>query len=331
MHRLATRQHPHRRRRHRGQGLVEFVLVTPLILLLTLIAVDFGRVYLGYINLQNMARVAANFAANNPEGWDGGADDAGLQAQYQNQIAADAEATNCQLPGGTAPAPQYLDVDLDGVNNDQGDNVKVGLTCTFGVVTPFVANIVGSTLNVSTEVVFPVKSGMSGTGVGGSGCYDPPVASINAAPATTGQAPFTVTFTDASGGCVEDTDIFSWSFSDDGSTSSDRDAGSHTFTTAGTWTVTLTVWTSNGFSSTTQDITVAAIVTPPPLCTVPNFTSSGGVHYSAAQGIWGAAGFTTTVDMTNVNTSSGSGKLKSQSIVGGSQVPCSSIISVATN
>ena len=42
----------------------------PILLFLTLIALDFGRVYLGYINLQNMARIAANFAANNPTAWD---------------------------------------------------------------------------------------------------------------------------------------------------------------------------------------------------------------------------------------------------------------------
>src|SRR5215471_9013483 len=43
-------------RSKRGQSLVEFALVLPVILVLTLIALDFGRIYLGYINLQNMAR-----------------------------------------------------------------------------------------------------------------------------------------------------------------------------------------------------------------------------------------------------------------------------------
>ena len=45
-----------KRRRTRGQSLVEFALVMPILLFLTLIALDFGRVYLGYINLQNMSR-----------------------------------------------------------------------------------------------------------------------------------------------------------------------------------------------------------------------------------------------------------------------------------
>ena len=44
-------------------------MALPVLLFLTLIALDFGRVYLGYINLQNMARIAANYAANNPDAW----------------------------------------------------------------------------------------------------------------------------------------------------------------------------------------------------------------------------------------------------------------------
>ena len=62
-----TAQPPSRRRRRtRGQSLVEFALVLPILLFLTLVALDFGRIFLGYINIQNMARIAANFAANNP-------------------------------------------------------------------------------------------------------------------------------------------------------------------------------------------------------------------------------------------------------------------------
>jgi PKD repeat protein len=327
MHRIATRIHRHHRRGQRAQGLVEFALMVPLILLLTMIALDFGRVYLGYINLQNMTRVAANFAANNPDAW--AENNTEVKAQYQNQIALDAEATNCQLPGGTAPAPTFTDVDGDGVATGLGDNATVGLTCTFGVITPFVSNIVGSNLNVSTEVVFPVKSGMSGTAATG-GCVDPPAASINVAPSTTGEAPFTATFTDASGGCPGI--AWLWDFGDLSATSPDQDPGAHTFTAIGTYTVSLTVWNAVGWDTDTQDITVTTVVVPPTLCTVPNFTSSGGVHWSAAQGIWGAAGFTTTVDMTAVDTTHGSGKLRSQSLVGGSEVPCEgTIISVSTN
>jgi hypothetical protein len=47
MHRLATRLRTHLHSRTRGQSLVEFALVLPIIMMLTLTALDFGRVYLG--------------------------------------------------------------------------------------------------------------------------------------------------------------------------------------------------------------------------------------------------------------------------------------------
>ena len=58
--------------RSRGQSLVEFALVLPMILLLMLIAIDFGRVFLGWVGLNNAARVAANYAAMHPSpsDWD---------------------------------------------------------------------------------------------------------------------------------------------------------------------------------------------------------------------------------------------------------------------
>ena len=161
---------------------------------------------------------------------------------------------------------------------------------------------------------------MSGTSAGG-GCFDPPVASINTAPSTSGQAPFTVTFTDASGGCPGT--AWLWYFDDGTATSPDQDPPAHQFLLPDTYTVTLTVWNALGFDSTTQDITVTAIVPPPVLCTVPNFTANGGVQRSAAQGNLESAGFTTVVNPTN-----GNWKITTQSLVGGSQVACNAGITV---
>src|SRR3954454_19107411 len=96
---LLSRTKRENRETHLGQSMVEFALVIPILLFLTLIALDFGRVYLGYINLQNMSRIAANFAGNNPTAWDGTvvANDAVLKTKYYNQIIADAQAINCKL------------------------------------------------------------------------------------------------------------------------------------------------------------------------------------------------------------------------------------------
>ena len=159
-----------RHRGRRGQSLVEFAIVLPILLLLTLVALDFGRVYLGWINLQSMSRIAANLAANNPTAWQGGGD-ANVKAKYQNQIRSDAAATNCQLPlvAGvrTAPGPVFVDTNGNGATDDLGDSASVSLSCTFDLITPGIKNLVGNSITVSASTVFPVSAGMTSAMGGG--------------------------------------------------------------------------------------------------------------------------------------------------------------------
>src|SRR2546423_398176 len=116
-----------------GQSLPEFALILPVLLLLTLIAVDFGRVYLGYINLQNMARIAANYAANNPNAWL--LNDTPTITKYRNQVLSDAAATNCTLSPSTPASPTFTDADGNGDAHGIGDRASVAFTCTFHVIT----------------------------------------------------------------------------------------------------------------------------------------------------------------------------------------------------
>ena len=55
-----------RRRRERGQGLVELALITPVFLILALGIFDYGRVYFAYVSVTNGARTGADYAAANP-------------------------------------------------------------------------------------------------------------------------------------------------------------------------------------------------------------------------------------------------------------------------
>ncbi len=167
-----------------GQSLVEFALILPVLLLLVVAALDFGRIYLGYINVQNMARIAANEAANNPQAWSV-APDTDVQARYRNEILEDSTASNCVLPttgGGVEiiPDPIFTDMNADGTAVGLGDKVTVQLTCYFTVATPMIANILGNQIEVTAESDFPVKAGMTsvlpgGAGGGGGGTTAPPV------------------------------------------------------------------------------------------------------------------------------------------------------------
>ena len=230
------------RRPQRGQSLTELALILPLILLLTVAALDFGRIYLGYINVQNMARIAANYAANNPLAW-GTTPDTDIQARYQSQVVEDSAATNCELPvvGGTTvvPDPTFTDVNLDGTATGLGDTVTVAINCDFAVITPLLANVLGGTVEVTAESDFPIKAGMTSvaaSGSGGSGgVTTPPSAAFEAGGKfTTDVDPWlwltgptvTVSFRDASGGGPAATWL--WEFGD-GTTATTQDA-THDYT-----------------------------------------------------------------------------------------------------
>ena len=259
------------RGRVRGQSLVEFALVLPVILLLLLVSLDFGRVFLGYINLQNMARVAANYAANNPEAW--GVDpDTEVQTKYRNQVIADAAATNCQLPvsGGkpVVPDPVFTDQTGNGVTSNLGDNAQVQLTCTFDIITPIISSMLGDVLHVGAESNFPVKAGMSDIGTiptGGGGPVVPTAAFMandvvsersTPYPVLSDATPFDVEFRDTSGGGPN---AWAWDF-DDGTTSAVQDPLNHTFVctdpTPCTFNVSLIASNGNGSSTAHMDIVV---------------------------------------------------------------------------
>jgi Flp pilus assembly protein TadG len=85
-------------RESRGQSITELALVFPILMLLLVAAIDFGRIYLGSVNLQNMTRIAANFAALNPDAWDATTPDPVAQQGYYDLVVADAAANNCELP-----------------------------------------------------------------------------------------------------------------------------------------------------------------------------------------------------------------------------------------
>ncbi len=318
-----------RRRGSDGQSLVELALILPVLLLLGLIAVDFGRVYLGWINLQNMTRIAANFAANHPEAWVDPTDpeNAITIGQYENQILEDAKATNCALDPATPASPTFTDMDSDSNAHGIGDKVEVSLTCRFNVITPIIGTIVGGQLNVSATSVFPVKSAISdtSTGGGGGGCLAPNPA-INANPQT-GTAPLDVDFTDSSGGGAGVSWL--WTFGD-GQSSTLRDPHLHTYTSDGTYTVTLAVTNACGtFTTNPGTVITVGTTTPPTGCVVPSFN---GVRRNNAQGLWGlpkppGAGFTTTVQ-NGPGAPNGNYIIQSQTIVAGTTVPCDSTIQV---
>jgi len=163
MHRLASlRRRARLRARQRGQSLVELALVLPVILLVLLFAIDFGRGFYSWVILQNASRIGANYAALNPEGWEG-AGSPTIKAEYAALVSKDWGTLACPAPtdpvftdspADTAAAGQTPDTAYD-----VGDAATVTLTCPFRPLTPIISAIVGNTVNLVATSEFRIRSG----------------------------------------------------------------------------------------------------------------------------------------------------------------------------
>lgn len=151
-------------KRSRGQGLVEFAVVLPLLMMLLLMAIDFGRVFFGWVGLQNAARIGANYAAMYSEADWADTDDP-KREDYIARIGADAGGINCTLPD-PLPMPSFPG------GTDVGNDAVVSLTCDFSLVTPFIGAITGDPIQLSATSIFPIRSGIVGSE--GSGGPPPP-------------------------------------------------------------------------------------------------------------------------------------------------------------
>jgi hypothetical protein len=135
----------------RGQALVEFALVLPLLVVLLVMAIDFGRVFFGWVSINNAARVGAAYAAANGDAWEMPAD-ATRQARYVSLVENDLQGLNCATPG--VPDPAFADLDGSG-SYDTGEPVTVELECNFSLITPLGEGIVG-TVALGGTATFPV-------------------------------------------------------------------------------------------------------------------------------------------------------------------------------
>ena len=134
----------------RGQGLTEFALVLPVAIMILLVALDFGRVFMGWVSLNNMARIGANQAALNPQAWEGSGDGA-LQAIYFQRMSADAAAIDCVLP---SPLPPPVFPDPSPNTYALGSRAQVNLACQFALVTPLISNFFGGTVPLGHQRSF---------------------------------------------------------------------------------------------------------------------------------------------------------------------------------
>jgi Flp pilus assembly protein TadG len=148
-----------RHSRPRGQSLVEFAVMLPVLLILVLSAVDLGRAFLSFITLNNATRIAANFAAQHPEGNYGDASDP-VNIEYEAIVSRDTDRAFCTV--SSLADPVYTDGPDSGTGDSTrnvGDLVRVDQSCVFRPLTPIISGIVGTSLVMNASTEFDVRAG----------------------------------------------------------------------------------------------------------------------------------------------------------------------------
>ena len=252
---------PTTRSRRRGQSVVEFALILPVFLVLLLMAVDFGRLFFTYIQVSNAAREAAAYGAAQPT------DTVGMQAravqeknaQTQGEGPLDPIATTCRNQAGTTIACSAAP---GGAGS--GNTLTVTVRQPFRFLTPLVDDFFGGNLAMSSSVTTAVfVSAAGGTGGGPGSCAAP------------SNATFTVVASDLDivvnpDGSKPDTGVctisgYNWNFGDGDTAVGSSIPVTHTYSSPGTYVVTLEVTNQGGSLTAIRTVTVPpAAPTPTP-------------------------------------------------------------------
>jgi len=119
------------KRKERGQSLVEFVLILPVLLIILAGMLDLGRLYFAYVAVTDAAAEGAAYAAIHPEYT------AIPPEDEDNEIVNRAQAAS----GGLVEIDRSL-VGIECPATASGDPITVTVNYTFTLATPFISAMV---------------------------------------------------------------------------------------------------------------------------------------------------------------------------------------------
>jgi len=260
-----------RRAPARGQAMVEFAIVAPLIALFIVIAVDFGRAYFSHVQIMNGAREAAALGGaqlNGPTDDVMLRDRVLLEANEQDHAGENSSITidvECRTPAGVV-----IDCGDAAEGSAIGNTVTVTVARDFSFMTPLAGAILGDAFKIRAAATAPVLGlvASGGSSGGGGGCGLP-------------TASFSVTV--LSGLLVEadpgasgpqnpgdpcNLSGYHWTWQSGGTEETGQaTASQHTYANPGTYTITLRVTNQAGEMTTTRQVTVPTgtpVVCEPP-------------------------------------------------------------------
>lgn len=165
-----------RRKLERGQSVVEFAIVLPIMLVLLLAILDFSRIYVTMTSVESAAREAADYGTTLGAGkWQVGAPaDATVAEMIKRACTAASDLPDYQDPDGDPSngcdnpdfafclttslggscGPLAADALCDNPKRADPCTVTVTLTHTFSLISPFNIDVFGVTIGVPSTITF---------------------------------------------------------------------------------------------------------------------------------------------------------------------------------
>jgi PKD repeat protein len=255
--------------RSRGQGLVEFALLVPILLLILLIAVDFGRLFFTYIEVNNAAREGAAY----------GAGDATGTTTITARALSETNAQKQRGEGGVSSLPSSVTVKCAGPlplanpiscadaagGTGPGNTITVNVSEKFSFLTPLINGFFNNDFTMNASATAAVLGFVPSSAVVPGTCASGPTL-----------ATFTVTTVTPGSGRTVNVDAtssrpdsgmcaisgFNWSWGDGSDPFLQEGVQfTHTFASDGIYTISLEVTNQAGTLIGTQTVTVG---TPTP-------------------------------------------------------------------
>ena len=176
-----------------GQALTEFALVVPVMMVLLLLAVDFGRLFFTYIEVNNAAREATYYASAHA------GDAVYTEWVYEAEVATAAlREANVQGQGGegamTVTGPTCFDPATSSAIDCRaaaswaggiGNQVTVTVDRPFTFLTPLIGGVFGGDLTLTASATAPVLNPLDATVTAGSEPTPAPTPTPTPAPTAT--------------------------------------------------------------------------------------------------------------------------------------------------
>jgi len=122
----------------RGQALVEFTIILPLLLLIVMGIIQFGMIFNSYLSLQNASREGAR---------------AGIVGSSSTEIRDTIIAVSPNLDASNLT----VTVTPSDAYRQSGDTLTVKLTYTYNLTIPIIKNILGGSITLNTQTSMRIE------------------------------------------------------------------------------------------------------------------------------------------------------------------------------